>query len=171
MRWSTLFRAIRLLELSGELLSGHFFNGIKGAQFASPEAFRVMARRRDPDAVFWLCATDPIAVCAMGIDGLTTPLPRRVPSNHLVYRGSQLVMVSERNGRALTFHVPASDPDLITYLGVLRHLVYRKSNPVKQLTIETINDEPATRSPYLDAIGTAFDINHDHRAVYIERTV
>ncbi len=39
-QWKLLFRTIRLMELSGELITGHFFEGIPGLQFMSPESFR-----------------------------------------------------------------------------------------------------------------------------------
>ena len=41
LRWKGLFRALRLMELSGEILAGHFFEGVPGPQFASHRAFRL----------------------------------------------------------------------------------------------------------------------------------
>ncbi|MGA2108393.1 MAG: hypothetical protein ABSH25_12215, partial [Syntrophorhabdales bacterium] len=35
LQWPAIFRALRLMELSGECLSGHFFEGIPGIQFCS----------------------------------------------------------------------------------------------------------------------------------------
>ena len=55
-------------------------------------------------------------------------------------------------------------------LAVLRHLQYRDVNPVKNLSIETINDRPARESPYLDIIGNHFDVVRDYRSVYLERS-
>lgn len=169
--WRSLFRSIRLMELSGELVSGYFFDGIPGPQFASPEAFRLLQRSRQHDAIFWLNACDPASPCGSGLPGKRNDLPRRLPGNHLVYHGHQLVMVSERNGKALTFNVPPDAPDLADYLAVLRHLMYRHFQPVRKLDIETINGEPATSSPYLDALGTAFDLVRDYKSVYIQREI
>ncbi len=42
LQWAKIFRALRLMELSGEILSGYFFEGIPGAQFISHEAFRFL---------------------------------------------------------------------------------------------------------------------------------
>ena len=40
---------------------------------------------------------------------------------------------------------------------------------MRKVTIETINDEKATRSPFLDALQTAFDANVDHKGVILYR--
>ena len=36
LRWSRLFRSLRLMEFSGEVVTGRFFDGIPGVQFALP---------------------------------------------------------------------------------------------------------------------------------------
>ncbi len=41
-RWGAIFRALRIMELSGEILSGYFFEGIPGIQFCSHDAFRFL---------------------------------------------------------------------------------------------------------------------------------
>ena len=43
LRWSSIFRALRIMELSGEVMSGVFFHGIPGPQFISHRAFRTFA--------------------------------------------------------------------------------------------------------------------------------
>ena len=43
-RWAALFRALRIMELSGEIVSGLFFNGLSGPQFAAPAAVRQLER-------------------------------------------------------------------------------------------------------------------------------
>ncbi len=169
-QWRTLFRAIRLMELSGELLAGHFFSGIPGLQFVSPEALRMLERPL-PDTIFWLCAADPISPAGLGLDALKPGLPRRVPGNHLVYHGERLVMVSERSGKAITLLVEPDDKHLAEYLSVLRHLVYRSSNPVQRLTIETINGEPALKSPWLDVLTTQLGLAKDYNSVYLQRSL
>ena len=39
-RWSGIFRSLRVMELSGEILSGQFFKDIPGLQFILPAAFQ-----------------------------------------------------------------------------------------------------------------------------------
>ena len=63
--------------------------------------------------------------------------------------------------------VPPDNPHLPEYLGVIRHLLYRDVLPVKSITLDTINEESAMRSPYLPALRDMFDIEKDHRAITI----
>ena len=104
--WGNIFRALRLMELSGEVLTGYFFQGVPGPQFISHEAFRMLQRKFPEESVYWICATDPASVCGIRLDALKGKLPRRVPGTHLVYHGSKLVMESRRSGKTLIFHVP-----------------------------------------------------------------
>ena len=49
LRWARLFRSLRLMEFSGEVVTGRFFDGIRGLQFAHPtvlEELAADARRR-----------------------------------------------------------------------------------------------------------------------------
>jgi ATP-dependent Lhr-like helicase len=161
-RWSRLFRSLRLMELSGEVLAGRFFDGIPGPQFASHRAFRQLTRGLPEDAVFWICAVDPASVCGLGLADLRAGLPRRVPSTHLVYRGARLVLESVRNGNQLTFHVPPDDAELTRYLAPIDHLLRRRVNPVRQINVATIQGQPASASPYADALRTAFEVRRDH---------
>ena len=171
LRWKGLFRALRLMELSGEILAGHFFEGVPGPQFASHRAFRLLSRGLPEDAVFWLSAADPASACGLGLEGLRSSLPPRVAGTHLVYHGSRLVLESRRNGRRLVFHAAPDDPRLPEYLAPLDHLLTRARQPVRQLEIETIDGGPAASSPFADALGTLFDLRRDHRSLILLRNV
>ena len=171
LRWKGLFRALRLMELSGEILAGHFFEGVPGPQFASHRAFRLLSRGLPGDAVFWLSAADPASACGLGLEGLRASLPRRVAGTHLVYHGSRLVLESRRHGRRLAFHVAPDDPRLPEYLAPLDHLLTRARQPVRQLEIETIDGGPAASSPFADILGTLFDLRRDHRSLILLRNV
>jgi ATP-dependent Lhr-like helicase len=95
LRWSAVFRALRLMELSGEVLGGRFFDGVPGLQFMAPEAFRRLRRGLPEDRIFWLCAADPASICSLGLEGLEIDLPDRRAGNHLVFHGPRTVLVSE----------------------------------------------------------------------------
>lgn len=167
LQWRRLFRSLRIMELAGEVIAGHFFTEIPGPQFISRTALRYLTSAWNRGHVFWINATDPVALSGLGLRrGEVT----RRHSNHLVYRGTELAMVSESLGRRLTFHIEPDDEDMHEVLAVLRHLQYRDVNPVKNLSIETINDRPARESPYLDIIGNHFDVVRDYRYVYLERS-
>jgi ATP-dependent Lhr-like helicase len=168
-RWSSVFRALRLMELSGEVMTGYFFEGIPGPQFISHEALRMLNRELPENAIYWMSAVDPGSLCGISLEGLKEKLPRRVPGTHLVYHGSRLVLVSQRNGAALTFRVSPEDSHLDKYLGVFRHLLHRKFRPMRRIVVETINEEGASRSPYLEAIRQNFEVSAGHRNVTLYR--
>jgi ATP-dependent Lhr-like helicase len=98
-RWPVVFRALRLMELAGEVVSGCFFSGIPGPQFVSRRMLGLLDQQLPEDALYWVSAQDPASLCGLGLDALKGKLPRRSSGNHLVYRGSRLIMVSRRNGK------------------------------------------------------------------------
>jgi ATP-dependent Lhr-like helicase len=161
LRWSNLFRALRIMELSGEVMAGIFFHGIPGPQFISHRALRRLQRKLPEDVIYWINATDPASLCGIQLDSVRGMLPARVGTTHLVYRGNSLIVVSKRNGKDLTFNVAPDDPNLPEYMGFLRHLLTRKFQPMKRILIETINGEKATHSPYLPALRTFSDVAGD----------
>jgi len=166
-RWPSVFRSLRLMELSGEVLSGYFFEGIPGPQFISHQAFRKLQKKLPEDVVYWINATDPLSLCGIQIDSLKGMLPKRVSSTHLVFRGKDLIMVSKRNGKVLTFNTTPDDPRLTEYLGVLHHLLARQFQPVRRITIDTINGENAASSSYVDAMRTGFELMIEHKNVIL----
>ena len=168
-RWSNIFRSLRIMELSGEVLAGYFFYGIPGPQFISHQAFRVLSRQLPDDKVYWINAGDPVSLCGIPLDAVRGTLPKRVPSTHLVYRGRRIVMISERNGKTLKFSVPYDDPQMQEYLSVLHHLLRREFQPLHRITIETINGEDAARSPYADPLRTAFEVTIDYKHLILYR--
>lgn len=151
LRWSKIFRALRLLELSGEIVSGHFFTGIAGLQFATHEAIRKLAAALPGDRIYFVNACDPASLCGLGLDG-TALLPRRVPGNWMVYRGSTLVLVLQKGGKELTVLVPPADAVLEPALGIYRFLLGREFAPLSSLSVETINDASTLASPYAEAL-------------------
>ncbi len=155
-RWRDIFRTLRLMELSGEVLSGYFFNGLPGPQFMSPAAFRIFLKEAPGEPVFWLSAVDPASACGLPLDGLRGALPKRVEGTHLVYRGERLVLVSQRNGRSLEFGAPPDDERLPEYLVVFRHLLGREYAPLRRVVIETINGAAVAGESLSSGIRAAF---------------
>lgn len=168
-QWSSVFRSLRLMELSGEVLAGQFFEGVPGLQFASPAAYRRLRTGLPEDAIYWLNAVDPASPCGLALEGLRGALPRRVPSNHLVFHGSRLVLVSQRNGSDLDIRVPPDHPHLSDYVGFMKTLLTRQFNPLKLIELETINGVPAPQSPYTHTIAGLFTSTRDHRTIKLRR--
>jgi ATP-dependent Lhr-like helicase len=152
LQWRDVFRTLRLMELSGEVLSGWFFRGVRGLQFISPEAFRMLKEPLPVDAVYWLSATDPASLCGLALEPLRQQLPPRIASTHLVYHGSRLVLVSKRVGKALDIRVPPDDLHLREYLAFFKDLLGREFRPATKISVEEINGEPALKSPFAGAL-------------------
>jgi ATP-dependent Lhr-like helicase len=168
-RWSSLFRSLRLMELSGEVLSGYFFKAIPGPQFISHRAFQILQKRLPEEAIWWINATDPASLCGIPVDEFRGTLPKRLEGTHLVYHGKRLVLISNRNGKAMTILVPHDDPNVLRYMEPLHHLLTRSFQPMRRITIETINDEKAIHSPYVDALRTSFELMVDYKNVILYR--
>jgi ATP-dependent helicase Lhr and Lhr-like helicase len=164
LRWGALFRTLRLMELSGEVVAGEFFEGLPGLQFISHAAFRRLQQGLDPDRVYWVCAADPASPCGLG---LFPDLPNRVPSNHLVFHGPELVVVSRRRGRDLTVLVEPGHPRIGDYLGFVEAQLTRPIRPVKSVAVETINGEAAVSSEYRDALQRLFHTSADPAALHL----
>jgi len=167
-QWPAVFRALRLMELSGEVLGGIFFHGISGLQFIAPRAFRLLQRKL-PDGVWWLNACDPASCCGLPLAGLRGTLPKRLPGNFISYCGSSPVLIIERNGKALQFLAPPDDPRLPEYLAPLHNLIERRFQPLLHVTVESINSENSCTSPYLDALSLAFNVVRDYNRIFVSR--
>jgi ATP-dependent Lhr-like helicase len=149
LRWAAVFRALRLMELSGEILSGHFFEGIPGVQFISHEAFRFLGEPLSDEPAYWLNAADPASLCGVRLESLKGLFPSRLPSTHLVCRGSRTVLVSRRNGKELNISVPPDDPGIRECFSFFKVLLGREFNPEKVISLETVNGKPVLESEYL----------------------
>lgn len=168
LRWSRLFRALRLLELSGEIVAGHFFEGVPGLQFATHEAIRKLAEPLPTDQVYFLNACDPASLAGLGLPALPGELPRRIPSNWLVLRGGQILAVLQKGGRELVLVPPAGHPLVAAALGIYPFLLGRQLAAATSASVETINGEGALASPYLDDLRAAGFVN-DYRGISLWR--
>ncbi len=61
-------------------------------------------------------------------------------------------MSAKRQGKSLEILVPSDDAQLAEYFTLFKDLLTREFNPLQKITIETINGEPATKSPYAEAL-------------------
>ena len=100
---------------------------------------------------------------------LRAQLPRRVASNHLVYRGATKVLTLQRHGRVLEIGVDPDDPRLAEYLMPLDHLLTRTLSPLRQVEIEQINGRIAATSGYAEALQRIFAVRRDHHHLILFR--
>lgn len=167
--WGPLFRALRLMELSGEVVAGHFFSGIPGLQFMLPEAFRALEKGMASDVVYWMSAADPASPCGLGLDFGEAELPARRPFSHLVYHGSRVVVISQRNAKSLEIRVGADHPRLPEYLRFLGILLARPVSPRRALTVRSINGRRADESPYVPGLAEMFSVTREPGALKLRR--
>ena len=165
LRWAKLFRALAMMELAGEIISGYFFEGLSGPQFMTPAALQLFNRTSAPLS-YWMNATDPASPCGLGLVSGPgdPPLPQRRPQNYLSYLDETLALVVENGGRRLTFHLPVDHPRLAETFGPLAHLITRE----RRVAVTTVNDQDARLSPYLAPLGTIFKGVKDHKQITLE---
>jgi ATP-dependent Lhr-like helicase len=168
LAWSRLFRALRLMELSGEIVTGRFFDGVSGLQFALPAAVRRLSDGLDVEGVYAMSAVDPASPCGLGLPEIGD-IPRRLPNAHLVYDGPRLIVVSEQGGRHLQIRATPEDGRLGRYLEALRSRLTSGARVRRSIAVETINGEPASRTGYRPAFEELFDVTRDHLALRLMR--
>jgi len=157
--WSRVFRALRLMELSGEVLTGRFFGGIDGLQFMSKEAWGMLQDGLPTDAIFALAADDPASLAGVvPAPASGDRLPARRSSTWLVYQGAALVLIARRRGRILELRVPPHHPRLSDHLTALGRMLTRSVAPLASLRVETIGALAASDSPYLPAFQRVFRV-------------
>ncbi len=167
LQWSQLFRTLRLMELSGEVIGGHFFTGIPGLQFMQPAAVGRLAHLAGRDPIYWINAADPAAVSGLPVEDVDSV--RRVPTTHLVYRGADLVVISQKSARHLEIRPAPDDAHLSDCFGFLDHLLGRDARPRRAVVVERINGEHAAESPYRDVLRARFDVVVDHHRLRVGR--
>jgi ATP-dependent Lhr-like helicase len=161
-QWRSIFRTLQLMEYSGEVLAGYFFEHIPGLQFISHEAFECLKQGLNKNTIFWVNAVDPASVCGLSLEPLKANHPSRLQGNYVVYDGHTIVLVIQKSGKALYFHVPPDHSRLQDYFAVFKMMLERDFNPQKSVVIETINDTTAVKSEYLPALKAfGFQNNYD----------
>jgi ATP-dependent Lhr-like helicase len=164
LRWPQLFRTLRLMELSGEIFSGHFFEDIPGLQFTSAAGLRLLKQELPRDTVFWLNACDPASLCGIALEGLKGAFPRRLPTTYLVFHDTRLVLSMLRNGKALEIQVEPAHPQLSRYFSIFSDLLTREFNPLKAIKVESINGKTAMASGYKNSL-LEFGFREEYKAI------
>ncbi len=168
LRWSKVLPALRVMELSGEIVGGHFFEGIQGLQFLSQKGFRIFKKGFSEDGIYWVNACDPASLCGMKLEPLKG-LPPRVPSTHLVYHGGELVIISRREGKELEISVSPDDPNLTSYYRFFKDLISRDIDPLPSVKVETVNGIPVLSSKYLSSL-KSFGFRSGYRRLTLEKS-
>ncbi|MBI3407961.1 MAG: DEAD/DEAH box helicase [Planctomycetes bacterium] len=162
--WRVLYEVLSRLELTGEVRRGYFVEGLSGAQFALPEAARVLQELASPASHFapaiLLNSLDPANVYGVGapldvplLEGGARPFSRR-ESNWLVQAAGRPLLLIEQNGKRLTALQSASTEELTSATALLPQLLSRnqKRDYRHKLTVETWNEQPVTTTAGKDLL-------------------
>ena len=160
-RWGRLFKALRVMELAGEVIAGYFFEGLSGPQFITPRGLNRWQNYAAP-ASFWINATDPVSPCGLSLEW--DELPQRRPGNYLSFFNNRLALTIENSGARLNFYVPAEHAAIDEITAPLQYLVHRE----RRITVTTINSLPAKQSPYLASLDRTLHRVTDHKQIYFE---
>ena len=162
LRWSQIFRALRVMELSGEVLQGHFIDGLSGPQFISQRALNRLMQDGKPESVFWCNAVDPVSPCGLGLDW--PELPQRRVTNFLSFHGGSLSLVIENLGKRLQFYVEPEDNHIDQILEPVIHIAKTRG----KVRVDSINGDPTRGSPYRAALARVLQQRSDHRHIWFE---
>lgn len=153
--WKSLFPALRLMELSGEVVGGLFWEGLSGLQFATPEALRELEGGGDEQSLWVQYAQDPTSLCGLGLEGLT--LPRRAAGTWLWWKGNRHLATLLGGGRRLEWvsrEEPLEDEEIAALVRRTAGLLWCDGRTRWEL--ESIEASPAAEhslSPDLGKLG------------------
>ena len=168
MSWFRLFRSLRIMELSGEVIGGRFFDGAgvrSGLQFASPEAYELL-RNLPGDRIYRMNAADPASLCGVRLEGMELGLPRRIKTNHVVFHGVKPVLITRGRGSSLEFRTVGDDPHIGDYLEVLRETAERRAGSPGVVRVLKINGKDVHDSPFLKHL-LEFGFSPTHNGVVL----
>lgn len=99
--------------------------------------------------IFMLNAADPASLYDLGIEALKMGLPSRLPGTHLVYKGSELLLVSYSLGKKLEFRISEQSSSTQDAVDQLKEMI--SWGIVTSIRIEEVNG-----NMYLTAPGWTF---------------
>jgi len=167
--WNGVFRALRRMELSGEVVSGEFLTGLSGPQFAEARAVRLLAAGLVGQEPWWLAGPDPAAAWSGAGASGSLPWPRRTAGTWVSFVGARLVGVFEAGGGRISLALPPDDAGLPAALAPLVHLLSRRTAPLARLAVSSINGQPAGDSPYCSMLRVLFEVVRERRGLTLYR--
>jgi ATP-dependent Lhr-like helicase len=149
-KYGILYRALRRMELSGEIIGGVFFQGVDGLQFMRTADLEKFISYSPNKNISIINACDPLSLCGRNIAVLKKILPKRLRTTTLVWAGSELLFCVQKNGSAWRFEADFFHESLMG--GLAQYLESRK----EKLLIETINGEKSETSPWAPLLKEQF---------------
>jgi ATP-dependent helicase Lhr and Lhr-like helicase len=144
-RWRDLFTALRLMEFSGEVVSGSFIEDVPGLQFTLPAHLeRISAFSRRAETACLIHVNDPASLAGIPLAGLKEHFPARRGDVWFVQREGKAVLSYSAVSGALNFIPGVSFRD---DLQLLTELVGSFPPRLGKLSVRTLNGLPADEQP------------------------
>jgi ATP-dependent Lhr-like helicase len=153
--WRSIYHELKRLEFRGEVRRGYFVRGLSGAQFAMPEAVEMLRAERsvsDNAEPVVMSVNDPANVFTLPMPTSQERDPFVRPRSRgalLVTVGGIVVLIAERRGARIAIRPGTVDVAVTAAArALIGHLVEHVRGDV---SIETIDGQPASGSAYLNA--------------------
>lgn len=154
--WRILYEVLSRMEMAGEVRRGYFVEGLSGAQFALPDAAKLLQEIALPSQtqapVVLIHSLDPANLYGTGAafeltiaDGELRTFQRR-PGNWVALKAGRPIFLIEQHGKRLTALPHASVDDLRQATSRLPDLLKwsNAGDARHKLTVETWNDQAVT---------------------------
>ncbi|MCC5871643.1 MAG: DEAD/DEAH box helicase [Gammaproteobacteria bacterium] len=169
MTFFPVFRALRWLELSGEVIGGWFLEDLGGPQFALPEALESIRGWQSGVAPpRWIHAQDPASPCGLGLLLPGLPLPAARSGNELVLGAGRVLLTFCRGTGELAIDPEPATELFAGALAALSDSLAWRPGRRQQLVVQRLNGEPARGHPGLSPLQPYFRISADHRALTLQ---
>jgi ATP-dependent Lhr-like helicase len=165
--WRVLYEVLSRMEMAGTVRRGYFVEGLSGAQFALPEAARLLQELALPSSaaapLVLVHSLDPANLYGSGapldialLDGGSRPLLRRL-GNWLVLRAGRPVLVAEQHGRRLTALASASREEVAGAVACLPGILTgdRGLAARHKMSVAEWNGQPVTATEGRELLETA----------------
>ena len=142
--WRSLFPALRLLELSGEIVAGHFLDDVTTLQFAAFDTLEDLKRHK-PHGVIWFQANDAASLCGVASAFSTPPFPSaRRESSFIVMEDGRIVLTATTSGKHILLPEDGLRQLSPDWFAPWRTALSRRIAPRPSMEIQTANGQPAT---------------------------
>jgi ATP-dependent Lhr-like helicase len=154
--WRILYEVLSRMELTGDVRRGYFVEGLSGAQFALPEAARLLQQSVTPGRlapVILLHSQDPANLYGAGapfeVPSEDAVSFGRRPGNWLVLGAGRPILLIEQQGKRLSALTTAAPEQITAAVALLPDLLRRDRSLAARhkLTVTEWNGQPITGSP------------------------
>ncbi len=148
-RWMDIFQALRLMEFSGEVISGNFINAVPGLQFIQPQNREKLQFSDRQSSLRLLHVQDPASLSGIPLNVLKDTFPPRRGDLWYIMEAGTMVLSYAPNKGNLQIYSESSAEKAFHHL--CAKMISTHGLPDK-IQIRQINNESAALSPYLSLL-------------------